>query len=336
MPSPSDEDADVATPPEKAGGATGAASIPFRRSGKAKSGAGEKEDGDASGFGFGFGFDDRARAKLGALATAKQEAKDARAACFAAHAAGDEAPPAAAEGQPEREERWRAAELQLARAYSQAVKYTARIAKSPDATAAAERLLSEWTARFLAPFGVAPAWSEARDAGVVVDPETTYLNKKRTVRALHRIAAMGLVAPDDDVPATTPRSDGGAVPATSAVRAAASPVRIPPPSAGDYVNLLRAYSVSKARRKGQKSEVLLRNMVQMAKTVAFFYGEGDDRDLRTDAGMEDVVSPEGNSIKKWRLWVNDTVPNSKVFALAIKCHAGSTRENVSTMPQPGC
>ena len=71
----------------------------------------------------------------------------------------------------------------MARTYAQAVKYTARIAKSPDATKAAERLLGKWTGRFLAAFGVRPAWSKELDASVAVDSDATYLNKKRTARA---------------------------------------------------------------------------------------------------------------------------------------------------------
>ena len=69
--------------------------------------------------------------------------------------------------------------------------------------------------------------------------------------------------------------------------------------------------------------------MQLAKTVAYYYDEDDETWTAArayDVGMESVVSGEGNEMKKWRSWVNESVPNSKVFALAIKCHAGSTRE----------
>ena len=81
------------------------------------------------------------------------------------------------------------------RTYAQAVKDTAQIPKSPDATKAAERLLGEWTGRFLSPFGVRPAWSEDLDAGAAEDPDAMYLNKKRKALAQLQSVRVGHQVP---------------------------------------------------------------------------------------------------------------------------------------------
>jgi len=149
------------------------------------------------------------------------------------------------------------------------------------------------------------------------------LNRKRMVRTINKVASKltpsEISSESKPAPSTLKGEDG----ASSTL----PKIRISPPTSKDYINLLRAYSMSKAYRKGQQCEVLMRNMMQLAKTVAYYYDEDDETwtEARAyDVGMESAVSGEGNEMKKWRSWVNESVPNSKVFALAIKCHAGST------------
>jgi hypothetical protein len=304
--------------------------LPVRRSGE-KGGGGRKPKSEDAGEGG--GLDDRARAKMAALSRAKEE-KDK------AMSSRDY------DGCELRERRDRAGR-DLARAYSQAIKYTSRLTKSEGATRMAEGLLYEWMDGFMAPLGGSSAARMAHDddddddvgvdddGGTVTDE--TCLNKKWTLRTAHNIARR-LACPsrsklDDVVVVAAGRTDVAA--------AAAAPndvVHMPPPSSGDYVNLLRSYSASKARRKGQRCEALMKNMMTLADSISRSYGsddddDDDDEDRTTmcdadDFGMEMVASGGGDGderTERWRTWVKESIPNSKVFALAIKvsCIASS-------------
>lgn len=272
-------------------------SIPLRRSSKPKTAS----IGEVS------AFDDRAQAKLAALSTAKKEADDAKE-LFLSSKSGDDIEKLHGE--------WKVSEQNLSRAYSQAVKYTSRISNNQDATEVAERMLFEWMDRFLDSFGV------RLERNVKHDAKDSYLNRKKTVRTIHQIMPKL-------IPGITP-SYTSVQPSPTPETMVGSPVRVPPPESKDYINLLRAYSMSKARRKGQQCEVLMRGMMQLVETVTLYYSVcGNDEwmeDRAYDAGMENVIYGDGSQIESWRLWANESVPNSKVFALAIKSHAGSTRE----------
>eukprot|EP00584_Thalassiosira_punctigera_P005665 CAMPEP_0172532284 /NCGR_PEP_ID=MMETSP1067-20121228/5398_1 /TAXON_ID=265564 ORGANISM="Thalassiosira punctigera, Strain Tpunct2005C2" /NCGR_SAMPLE_ID=MMETSP1067 /ASSEMBLY_ACC=CAM_ASM_000444 /LENGTH=844 /DNA_ID=CAMNT_0013316787 /DNA_START=334 /DNA_END=2868 /DNA_ORIENTATION=+ len=299
------EDEDVTILPDKEGmlKMQGDLSIPFRRSEKAKSQV------ESS------GFDDRAQAKLAALSKAKTEAEDAKASFISAANVDD------ADKTKELHEKWNASEKKLALAYSQAIKYTSRINKNGDATKMAELLLFEWMVRFLDSFDVSsPRWNDDKDSAA--DPKSMYLNKKRMIRSIHKVVAKL----DFSESGPSMSISGGEE------RSSSSPprIRVPPPSSKDYINLLRAYSMSKARRKGQQCEFLMRNMMQLAKRVTFYYDVHDEEwttDRVCDVGMDSVLLGDGNETKMWRLWVNESIPNSKAFALAIKCHAGTTHND---------
>lgn len=83
-----------------------------------------------------------------------------------------------------------------------------------------------------------------------------------------------------------------------------------PPSRKDYINILRAHSTSKALRKGEQCEALISRMMDVAVYSAHRYAESEDEDER----------------EKLKRIVEESLPDSKVFALAIKCYAGSTRK----------
>ena len=82
------------------------------------------------------------------------------------------------------------------------------------------------------------------------------------------------------------------------------------PSRRDYNNILRAHSTSKALRKGEQCEELIDRMMDVAVYSAQRYAESEDEDER----------------EKLKRIVAESLPDSKVFALAIKCYAGSTRK----------
>ena len=73
------------------------------------------------------------------------------------------------------------------------------------------------------------------------------------------------------------------------------------------------------------------NMLEVAKTLAYYYN-GDHPNWTEnrlhDVGME-YVKIDCDDVKKWTTWVKESVPNSKAFALAVKCYAGSTRKFLS-------
>ena len=257
---------------------------------------------DASG---GDGLDDRARAKLAALTTAKEEAQRAR----------ESHDYDAIELRARRE----LAGRELARAYSQAIKYASRLTRSESATRVAGGLMHEWMDAFTGPIGGSMAarlaYGDVDDDGEAV-PDETYLNRKWTVRTANEIAER----------LSASKKLGGDVGGDVGDDVAAVPSWMPPPSRGDYVNLLRAYSASKARSKGLRCEALMGNMMTLADAVSRRYG-GDVDEVRMmtddeeDFGMEWVASGEGGDegrIERWRTWVKESIPNSKVFALAIK------------------
>ena len=253
------------------------------------------------------GLDDRARAKLAALTKAKEEAQRA----YDSHDYD------ALELRARRE----LAGRELARAFSQAIKYASRLTRSESATRVAGGLMHEWMDAFTGPLGGSTAarlaYDDVDDDGEAV-ADATYLNRKWTVRTAHEIAER-LSSPSASKKIVDDVADADA-------DADAVPPWMPPPSRGDYVNLLRAYSASKARSKGLRCEALLGNMMTLADDVSRRYG-GDVDEVRTmtdnadDFGMEWVASGDGGDegrTERWRTWVKGSIPNSKVFALAIK------------------
>ena len=225
----------------------------------------------------GGGLDDRSNAKMVALSKAKEKMRN---------------------DVTSNDEKRVQTGRELAHAYSQAIKYTSRQTKSVAATRVAEEMLYDWMDEAMRPFGVTTSGRLAKindDDAVDDDVSNTamYLTKKWTIRTANEIA----------------RRLGGENTTSPNVIS----VLIPPPSSSDYINLLRAYSSSKARRKGQQCEVLIKNMITLADVLSCHcYITGDDETV-------------GEAIEEWKLWVKESIPNSKAFALAIKCHAGSTR-----------
>jgi hypothetical protein len=230
----------------------------------------------------GDGLDDRSNAKMAALAKAKEKM---RTICNDDVTSNDE----------KRIQTGR----ELAHAYSQAIKYTSRMTKNVTATRLAEETLYEWMDEVMRPFGVTTSGRMAKINDDAVDDDVSntaiYLTKKWTIRTANEIA----------------RRLGGENTTTSPNVIS---VQIPPPSSSDYINLLRAYSSSKARRKGQQCEVLIKNMMTLADVVSCH--------CYTTTGDDETT---GEAMEEWKLWVKEGIPNSKAFALAIKCHAGSTR-----------
>ncbi len=293
----------------RSSGGGGGGLIPVRRSGDIGGKGGGVTTGgkkqpkfEYSPIGGNDGFDDRARAKLAALSSAREEAVMA----MSSHDYD------ADELRMRRDQ----AGNELARAYSQAIKYTSRLTKSEGATRVAEGLLYEWMDMFVKPLGGSVVGNDDAtyddDGGTVTD--ATCLNKKWTIRTAHDIVVR--------LSSVTPASklDDGyvVVDAIGKTDDAVVAVRVPPPSFGDYVNLLRAYSASKARRKGERCEALVKNMIALADALSRHYGDCEFVD-KDDFGMEMIACGNGDEkTERWRTWVKESMPNSKVFALAIK------------------
>lgn len=166
-----------------------------------------------------------------------------------------------------------ASQQQLALAYSQAIKYCSRIPNNPDATFMAENLFYEWMGRFL---------DELNTDEIKVAVDTNAIMKKKwMIKTIHALLPP-LKSDSQNV------SDAGH--------------HLPPPTSKDYINLLRSYSISKARRKGEQAEALLVNMLMLAEASSTA-----EKEVRAS-------------------WIKENIPNSKMFALAVKCYAGSTRE----------
>ena len=165
---------------------------------------------------------------------------------------------------------------ELAVAYSQAIKYCSRIMNNSEATITSEELLYEWINNFL------NGYSQCEEGGIESKIEkNATMNKKSTIKSIHSVARTvkaNFRSEHDD-----------------------SLIRISPPMEKDYINMLRAYSVSKARKKGEQAEALLVNMIELTNAM-------------TRSKNPNVQ------------WMKESIPNSKMFALAIKCYAGSTRK----------
>jgi len=317
-------------------------------------------------------FDDRAQSKLQSLSHAKLQARDAQTA-FLNYLSWSHGLEKSALSEPNKEmvklhREWKDAERELARAYSQGIKYTARIPKSQEATWMAERLLNEWKNRFMGSY--LEQEGQNNDDSIegdkkkvggtktsVVDLEEKEgscrngeLSKKRTVRTIHQImsrltpsaAGTKIIEQEKSTNAKSSNESTATLSATAALYPSAKlpKIRIPPPTNKDYTSLLRSYSVSKARRKGQQAETLMGTMLDVAKMLSYYYNMDHPKwteDRLFDVGME-VVEENGvvdycdstneiegqNEHKQWMTWVKESIPNSKAFSLAVKCHAGTT------------
>lgn len=248
-------------------------------------------------------FDDRAQAKLKALATAKIDAEASK----SAYLELVESTNVVDDNTEALHDEWKQSEELLSHAYSQAIKYTSRILKNPKATQTAERLLLEWMDRFTNSFD-STTKSEA-------SPVTLYMNKKRMIRTINKIV---------------PKLNNGSTSKEEVhtTETILPKIHIPPPTEKDYLNVLRAYSISKAKRKGQQCEALLTNMLELAKTASYYYSEEDrswTKDRVHDIGMEMIENDVGNVERRWKGWVTESIPKSKAFSIAIKCYAGTTQ-----------
>ena len=169
---------------------------------------------------------------------------------------------------------------QLGVAYSQAIKYSSRIVNNPDATAVAERLLYEWMETFL------QEWHGG--GGKTSIDKNAIVKKKWMIRAIHDM--IRTLDETESIEQPSHKTDEMLM-------------HIPPPAAKDYINILRAYSTSKAKRKGEQAESILANMMELANSLS---------------------KEKLNEMHK--VWIKESIPNSKMFALAVKCYAGSTRK----------
>ncbi|KAL7491890.1 hypothetical protein ACHAWT_005097 [Skeletonema menzelii] len=249
-------------------------------------------------------FDARAQSKLKALATAKVDTEVAKQAYL--ELVGSSNSTTVDDNAKALHNDWKQSEEELSHAYSQAIKYTSRILKNPKATQTAERLLLEWMDRFTQSFD---------NMDGTASPDTVYMNKKRMIRTINKIV---------------PRLNGSCASKNNEVanndeKVVLPKIHIPPPTEKDYLNVLRAYSISKAKRKGQQCEALLSNMLEVAKTAAFYYSKEDrswTEDRVHDVGMEMI---DGDGERRWTGWVKESIPKSKAFSIAIKCYAGTTQ-----------
>jgi len=273
--------------------------IPFQRS---------KQKGKTTSSEIPSSFDDRAHIKLKSLATAKVHAEASKSAYLQLVESGNTVDDRTIALHDE----WQQSEELLSHAYSQAIKYTSRILKNPKATQTAERLLLEWMDRFTKSFDSDEVITVKSEAS----PDTLYMNKKRMIKTINKIVS---------------KLNNGSTSKEEAVhinKNVLPKIHVPPPNEKDYLNLLRAYSVSKAKRKGQQCEALLTNMLELAKTVAYYYSEEDrswTEERVHDIGMEIIENEDGDAERRWRGWVRESIPKSKAFSIAIKCYAGTTQ-----------
>ena len=263
-------------------------------------------------------FDDRAKAKLKALSAAKVNAEESKSAYL--KLVKSNTATVDNENIQVLHEQWKQSEEQLSHAYSQAIKYTSRILKNQKATQTAERLLFEWMDRFTYSFESSDGVICTNNDTNTAAPNTLYMNKKRMIRTINKI-----------VPKLTSSSNNSSSAASllSKENNILPKIHIPPPTEKDYMNILRAYSMSKAKRKGQQCETLLANMLELAKTAAYYYSEDDKswtEDRVHDIGMEPTKNDGvASSDKRWKGWVIESIPKSKAFSIAIKCYAGTTQ-----------
>lgn len=220
-------------------------------------------------------FDARAEAKLAALSAAKESANISRGKYqtrLRNVSSQDD------EYLQHLKERVVETQQELGVAYSQAIKYCSRIMNNPDATVKADKLMYDWMDLF------SREHAKANEVKPVSVDRFATMKKKRLVKTINELAQY-LKETDRN---KSPRVNEAVM-------------HIAPPAAKDYINILRAHSVSKAKRKGEQAEALLVNMMELANCL--------------------------NCVENRNMtWIKDSIPNSKMFALAVKCYAGSTRE----------
>lgn len=163
---------------------------------------------------------------------------------------------------------WVLKEIELADAYSKAIKYTAKL-RTENAAKKAQGLLDEMIARHE---------SIQIQSNFVVGDDGTLSDEtvKKLINAVEQ--DVGKSAPSFTTTQET-CSNGFAI-----------HHEIPVPDAKDFTNVLHAWASSKVRRKGLYAESILYRMMELA----FFYPE------------------------------KFSMPDSKIFGLVVKCHAGST------------
>ena len=214
----------------------------------------------------------RAKIKLEALAEARTKRKEAKrayeAARFDDEMLNDEE--STAELNTLLDE-WEESERHLAMTLQQAIKYVART-RDADAALTAQQLLEEMIERA----GAAPTEFplEGEDSSSDFSP-----NKLK----MQAMVKMIISTPRQDRP-----NDARNAPS---IDTHVSNMAFPPPDRKDFLNVLRSWHQSKARKKGLYAEALLLRMAEL-----------------------NHLYPD----------VFDTLPNSKTFAIVIHCHAGST------------
>ena len=162
---------------------------------------------------------------------------------------------------------WLQKEEELARAYSQAIKYVARNTKRKLSAKHAEGLLQEMIVRM----GISYDYAE----------ENNLPFRKKDI-----VWKMIQSAPDNDI--KNESLSGDTTKQNNNIIL----------SRRDFHNVLHSWASSKAKRKGNYAEALLRHMAELSYRYPNILG--------------------------------DVKPNSQTFALVIKCHAGSTRKFTST------
>lgn len=211
----------------------------------------------------------RAQVKLEALAEARTKRKEAKRAYEAARyddeMLSDEESTAelsALLGE------WEESERNLALTLQQAIKYVART-RDVDAALSAQQLLEEMIERA----GAAPTdfpFDGDESSFGAASPVTSTLKTQAMVKMVS--TPRGDHRPNDEVTNK-------------------SLAIFPPPDRKDFLNVLRSWHQSKARKKGVYAEALLLRMAELH----YLYPD-----------------------------LFDTLPDSKTFAMVIQCHAGST------------
>eukprot|EP00804_Cyclotella_cryptica_P028082 CCRYP_016148-RB/>CCRYP_016148-RB protein AED:0.01 eAED:0.01 QI:153/1/1/1/0.14/0.12/8/2051/850 len=242
-------------------------------------------------------MDTRAEAKLQALSEAKVHADIISAKYFSQRQSGH-----VDADMKQLNEELSQCQHHLAQAYSQAIKYSSRIPNNPEATSVAETLLYEWMGKVLTGFRGDDSKAELHDGETASESaefimKNATMKKKLMVRTVHGI-----------IPTLRSEHDARTQFSLDEKKHESMTIHnIPPPTSKDYINVLRAYSISKARRKGEQAEALIVNMLDLAETLAKCNDDAHN-DLYTS-------------------WIKESIPNSKMFALTIKCYGGSTHKD---------
>jgi hypothetical protein len=162
---------------------------------------------------------------------------------------------------------WEESERNLSLALQQAIKYVART-MAVDAALTAQQLLEEMIERA----GAAPTESPLGEEDPLSNSDYSVPSKLKTPAMVKMIS--------------TPRDR------SSDESVMSKPlVAFPPPDRKDFLNVLRSWHQSKARKKGVYAEALLLRMAELHYLYPGLF---------------------------------DTLPDSKTFAMVIQCHAGST------------